>query len=57
MVLGTKKGDVEMNIEKKSKLNGYIVIIKRRANSKQVTKINKIFNSREEAINHAILTA
>ena len=46
-----------MKIEKTSKLNGYIVIIKRRANSKQVTKINRVFPNRREAIKNAILTA
>tara|TARA_R100000458_G_scaffold26653_1_gene24148 strand:- start:2891 stop:3031 length:141 start_codon:yes stop_codon:yes gene_type:complete len=46
-----------MKLEKQVKANGYIVIIKRRANSKQVRRINKVFNSRKEALNHAILTA
>ena len=46
-----------MPYKETSKLRGYVVIIKRRANSKQVTKLNRVFKTKREAINNAILTA
>jgi len=46
-----------MTYEETSKLKGFIVVIKRRANSKQVTKLNRVFKTKKEALNNAILRA